>query len=289
FGKMSMMGGLRFDARHLRAEENATLGTSRQSRNYGAVSGNAGIVFRPLADVALAANIGRAWRAPNLFELFANGPHPGEARYEVGDPTLETETATSVEGSIRWQRPRIRGEISAYHNRIGRYIYLTPTSEMNGTLRVYRYLQADADLDGAEASVEIAAAAPLTLRGQVDGVRATNRETGEPLPLTPPVRTEIAAELHTSGERWADRARLEILVDSYAEQTRLDPLDFPTEGYTLVGLEAGVEGGFLPHDMRLDLLVRNVGNTHYRDFLSRYKEFALNPGRDVSIRASLAF
>ncbi|HEX7025585.1 MAG TPA: TonB-dependent receptor, partial [Gemmatimonadales bacterium] len=42
FGKMSMMGGLRFDARHLRAEENATLGSSRETRDYGAVSGNAG-------------------------------------------------------------------------------------------------------------------------------------------------------------------------------------------------------------------------------------------------------
>jgi len=33
--------------------------------------------------------------------------------------------------------------------------------------------------------------------------------------------------------------------------------------------------------------VRNVGNTAYRSFLSRYKEFALDPGRNLVLRLSL--
>ena len=34
------------------------------------------------------------------------------------------------------------------------------------------------------------------------------------------------------------------------------------------------------------LAMRNVFNTSYRSFLSRYKEFALDPGRNLIIRLS---
>jgi hypothetical protein len=37
----------------------------------------------------------------------------------------------------------------------------------------------------------------------------------------------------------------------------------------------------------VDIAVRNATNTSYRSFLSRYKEFALDPGRNVVVRASL--
>ena len=40
--------------------------------------------------------------------------------------------------------------------------------------------------------------------------------------------------------------------------------------------------------MRVDLTVRNAADASYRDFLSRYKEFALNPGRNVIVRVSTA-
>src|SRR5207247_839393 len=89
FGRMSVLAGGRVDLRHLTADPNATLGLSQETRDYTTVSGNAGVVYRPAATMALTANVGHAWRAPTLFELFSNGPHLGEARYEIGDANLE--------------------------------------------------------------------------------------------------------------------------------------------------------------------------------------------------------
>lgn len=40
---------------------------------------------------------------------------------------------------------------------------------------------------------------------------------------------------------------------------------------------------------RLDLRVSNALNAKYTDFLSRYKEFALNPGRSFVLRAGTGF
>ena len=44
-----------------------------------------------------------------------------------------------------------------------------------------------------------------------------------------------------------------------------------------------------PGPKPLDLTVRNAGNVQYRDFLSRYQAFALNPGRNIVIRLSTDF
>jgi len=97
----------------------------------------------------------------------------------------------------------------------------------------------------------------------------------------------VGAEFHRSHLSWADRFQVAAEVQAVAEQTRLDPLDVPTDGYALVNLRAGVEHPFLGRETRFDLGIHNLLDTEYRDFLSRYKAFALNPGRDVTIRLSM--
>src|SRR5213079_2938071 len=84
-GRWSALAGGRVDVRRLTTDGNATLAVAPQQRHYTDWSGDAGLVYRPIETVSLAANVGRAWRAPTLFELFSNGPHLGEARYEIGD------------------------------------------------------------------------------------------------------------------------------------------------------------------------------------------------------------
>lgn len=43
------------------------------SSDYSAVTGSLGVVSRLNRIVSLAGNLGRGWRPPNAFELFANG------------------------------------------------------------------------------------------------------------------------------------------------------------------------------------------------------------------------
>ena len=118
-------------------------------------------------------------------------------------------------------------------------------------------------------------------------MRGTNRATHEPLPLVPPARAALGAELHGTGLSWADRAYAGAEVEAATRQTRLDPLDIPTGGYTLLNLSAGFVRPLLGRICHVDLAVRNATNVSYRSFLSRYKEFALDPGRNVVLRLSL--
>lgn len=286
-GRWSLLAGGRVDLRHLATDANATLGLPAEGRDYTALSANVGLVFRPGGALALTANAGRAWRAPTLFELFANGPHLGEARYEIGDPSLEPEAATDVDVGVRWTGSRLRAEVAAYRNAVARYVFIAPTGQVRDSLRVYRYEQADALLLGAEAALELELSAALSARARAQAVRGTNRATGEPLPLVPPARAALGAELHGAGPGGAGRGSLGAEVEVVTRQTRLDPLDVPTAGYALVHLSAGVERQLAGRAARLEVAVRNAANTRYRSFLSRYKEFALDPGRNVVVRLSL--
>ena len=292
-GRVSVLAGGRVDVRRLTADSNAMLGLSAQKRDYTAFSGNVGLVYR-VGAAALTANLGRAWRAPTLFELFSNGPHLGEARYEIGDPALKPEAGTNLDVGVRWHGARIRVELAGYRNAIDRFVYITPTDSFvtvsifpPDSLRVYRYQQADARLLGGEAAVEVEVAPPLTLKARADAVRGTNRATNEPLPLVPPARAALGAELHRTALGWADRAYAGAEVEVSTRQTRLNPLDIPTGGYTLLNLSAGFVRSLFGRVCHVDLAVKNASNVSYRSFLSRYKEFALNPGRNVVLRISL--
>jgi iron complex outermembrane receptor protein len=135
----------------------------------------------------------------------------------------------------------------------------------------------------------------LTLRGRFDFVRGTNEQTGEPLPLMPPPRGDLEAELHTLGPqasgpaRGSGRAYVNVGTELVARQDRLGPFDTPTGGYALLNLGAGLARELWGREFALDVRVRNVADARYTDFLSRYKLFAYGQGRNVIFRGSMRF
>src|SRR5438093_3047157 len=184
-GRWSVLAGGRVDLRRLTADSNATLTLAPQRRDYTAWSGDAGLVYRPVETLAITANVGRAWRAPTLFELFSNGPHLGEARYEIGDPGLKREAGTNVDVAVRWQSARVRAELAAYRNAIAHFIYITPTGSFvhvtpADSLRVYRYAEADARLTGGEGRSGSTPPAPLRLPPAPAGSGAPTRPPAGP-------------------------------------------------------------------------------------------------------------
>ena len=288
-GPLSLVGGARVDGRRLTADADPTLGNTGSRLDWGAATGDLGAVVEPTEGLALIANAGRAWRAPTLFELFSSGPRIGEARYEIGRSDLNTEASFNLDAGARWERGRVRAEVDAYRNDINDYIYLAPTGDSIGGLQVYRHEQADAVLRGVEASLEVQPVTDLTLRARFDAVEGTNQLTKEPLPLMPPPRGGLAVEYQTTELSWATRLYLSVEGEKFWTQTRLSSFDLATDGYQLLHLGAGIEKRVGSRPVRLDLRVRNAGNVSYKDFLSRYKQFALNPGRNVVVRVGADF
>jgi outer membrane receptor protein involved in Fe transport len=286
FGPLSVVGGARADARSLSADATSALQLNADDRSWSATSGNLGFVLRPVSALALVANVGTGWRAPTLFDLYANGPNLADARYEIGSPTLKTERAVNLDGGLRWETNRARAELSVYQNTVDNFIYTSRTPQTVNALRVYRHIQTDARLTGAELSGEVSVTEPLSLHASYDMVRGTDRTADQPLELMPAPRAILGADLHTTNLSWARRASIGAALEINQRQTRLNPNDFPTDGYTLLNVNLGMERMVRARPVRFDVSVRNALNTSYHDYLSRYKEFAVGQGVNVILKAS---
>jgi iron complex outermembrane receptor protein len=75
-------------------------------RSFNGFSGSVGLRIPLMASTAFVANYTHAYRAPALEELYNNGPHPGNAVFEIGNPNLgKTQPMTNDNWEIsRWKR-----------------------------------------------------------------------------------------------------------------------------------------------------------------------------------------
>jgi outer membrane receptor protein involved in Fe transport len=246
-GRWALLAGVRGDARGVRPD-GVTPGLTATPRDFFSVTADVGAVFRPVAGLALSANIGRAWRAPNLLELFANGPRLGEARFDRGDPSLDPETSFNLDLGVRWDMGPVDGQLAVYRNSIDNYIFGAPTSAFEDSLRVFHYAQSDATLVGFEAQARADLLPRFAVGGRLEYTRGTDAGSDQPLPLIPPVRGVLEAELHSLHLGWFTESSVGAEVELVGRQGRLGAYriegagvtvtDVPTDGYALLGLDA---------------------------------------------------
>lgn len=290
-GRWRLSLGARYDYRQLDVEEDGDLGIDAQSREWNSLTGNVGAVFHVSDPVALVLNVGRGYRAPSSFELFSNGVHEGTTRLERGDPTLRNETSLNTDLAVRVQTGRVSAEIGGFHNRISDYIYPDPTglTDAESGYQIYDFTQGDATLTGLEASAEFHPVDAVHLRLAGDYVHGQNTALDQPLPFMPPFRLGYGIRWEGKGTGVLTAPYLDLGGESNAKQTRVDPDDYAPPGYTLVHFGAGTAVALGGTDLRFDLQIRNLFDTEYAGFLSRYKLFAPDPGRNVVLKATVGF
>ena len=286
FGAVSLVGGVRGDTRSLSSDASVPLSLAADSRNWSAFTGDVGFVIRPIPELGIVANLGTGWRAPTLFDLYTHGPNAADARYEIGNPALKSERDHSIDGGLRWASPRVRAEATVFQNSVDDYIFTSPGIDSIGGLRVFRLTQANARLTGAEFSGSVDVLPELSLRASHDFVKGVARATDAPLPLMPPPRSRVGANLHWSALSWAQRASIGAELEVNQKQTRLDAYDVPANAYTLLNVDMSVERIFRTRPTRFDIDVRNATNTTYTDFLSRYKRFSYGQGVNVIFKVA---
>jgi outer membrane receptor protein involved in Fe transport len=285
-GSWDLSGGVRGDVHHLKADANPDLAFAGDTQDASSVSANLGAVYHLSSSWSLRGNVGNAWRAPTLLERYANGPRLSEARYEIGQNDLDNETGVTFDAGLHLEASKVHGELSAFASKYSSFIYLASTGQTQDSLSVYRYQQADATLLGGEAALEVEVAGPLMLHGRADYVRGDNDDLDEPLPLIPPLRGFVGGDLRFSKLSWADAFEVGAEAELVDRQDRLSAFDTATDGYTLFHAHATLNHDFFGRGFRIDLTGRNLGDTSYRDFMSRYKGFALDQGRNIILRIS---
>ena len=94
------------------------------------VSSFAVSIGRDLSDT-LELNLGfsSVERLPSVIELFMNGPHMATGRFEVGDPTLSSETSNNFDISLNFDNGEYFAYASFFINDIDNYIALIDEDE----------------------------------------------------------------------------------------------------------------------------------------------------------------
>jgi iron complex outermembrane receptor protein len=249
------------------------------------------VLYRVARPAAIVLNVGRGYRSPTAFDLFSNGVHEGTVRFERGDSTLRNETSINTDLALRLQGKKITAEIGGFANFIDNFIFPDPSGEIDPAsgLQIFDITQGNAELTGLEAALEYHPVPFLHLRGTADYTRGQNTSTDRALPLIPPFRATYSARLEGGQRGWIESSYLSLGGESNARQTRVDPEDFAPAGYSLANVAGGVVVPLGGRSVAFDAQVRNLFNKEYANFLSRYKTYALDPGRNFIVRVTTAF
>ncbi|HYD72119.1 MAG TPA: TonB-dependent receptor [Candidatus Binatia bacterium] len=301
-GQWGLEGGLRFERREI---DNDPAG----AREFDNTSASFGAFVRPTQNWFLGATVARTQRAPTAIELFSNGPHLATANFELGNPDLGQEAATSFEVSARYERGPLRFEVNIFHIDFSDYIALvergdvwwldedTDTSDFapdEGSapagadliLPVFNFVQQDAAFTGGEVSAEarLFEFGGFAVSGDVafDLVEAAFDGGGHP-PRIPP----RALTLGLTAENDAWRGRIEA-VDT-AKQDRLAPFETPTDGYTFVNASLAFRPGGEEGAWTIRLDGRNLTDELGRVHSSFLKEDLPLPGRNVRLTVTTEF
>ena len=310
---ITVTAGARLDVRTIDAVPNErTTDPDALEADYTTLSGSLGASYALGDGVAIATNLSSGFRAPTIFELYANGVHGGVAAFQVGNPALDPERSYSGDLSFRVQRDRVTAEVTGYLNAINDYIYLENTGDVNAGsgLPVYAAAQTDALLSGIEAQVEVSARPWLQVGGSTaivdgtgDGLGAQAEDDGD-LPLLPSNTFSGFVRWVPAGTGLITNPSVEVSLKHALEQDaagRFEPFaqfdggfgppfgTASTEAYTVVDLKAKSTFEGLGTPLTLTIGVRNLFDAAYRDFLDTYKGYALSPGRDVRFTLSTRF
>ena len=197
------------------------------------------------------------------------------------------ETSLNTELGVRVTRADLTAEATGFVNVVDDYIYLRPFGSGGGAFDSLQVVQGNARLAGVEARVAYRPLRRVTVQASGDYVRGQNTAAGVPLTFIPPLRLLYGARLESEGERGGLRgAYVAATAETNARQTRLDPRDVAPPGYTVTSLAAGFTRSVPRGALTVDLSLRNAFDVRYRSFMSRYKEFALGPGRALVLRVT---
>lgn len=279
---MRLQFGLRFDLQHVRAMKNSVfqqVNHSRTSLNY---SGSIGLNHRPLPGIEVGGQFARSHRNPSVVELFSNGPHLGAGTYEIGNPSLKDEIGHGGDFFIKLERNKHTIELATFVNYFRNFIIFQPTglTDSISGYPVFRYEGDEAMLLGGELVYKTQLFQSIDLTTTLDyvnGRRASNGKSGDYLPMIPPFRLSWDVE-YDFGKGWVGAK-----MQAVAKQDRVSPDEEITNGYVLLGFNAGVRVNKLGRHV-MALRIDNALNSTYRDHLSRVEDRGFSmPGRNLNL------
>ena len=275
-GSFKLEAGARIDRTEVAVDDPA----AGPDRDFDAASASLALHWEASDAFHATLSLDRAQRAPTAEALYSDGPHVATGSYEIGDATLDVETATRAELGLHWHLGRVRVDGAVYRVDFDDFLYLAATGAEIDHLPVRQWRQADARFTGIEAEVEVALAdteaGTWDLRLFGDRVRA-ELERGGYLPRIAPPR--IGAGLAWTGGPW----RASVDATRTLRQDEVAEGESATPGYTMLDAHLAWH-----HDTdagnawEVFVDATNLLDEEARPHVSFQKDLAPLPGRGIA-------
>jgi iron complex outermembrane receptor protein len=283
-GPFRIEAGGRFEHADLTAAASTVVGNPDIERSFSTFSGSLGGTYEFAPGWRAGLNLARSARAPSADELFANGPHGGNASFELGDANLTAEKSVGLEATVTYAGQGFNLAATAYGSHFSNFIFQAPTGDVRDDLPVYAFREEPASYTGfeIEADATLGKAAGLTwgVESQADATRVRIRNFG-PAPLIPPLRLKGAV----SASRGAVAGRIEVEHDF--AHTSTAPFELPTAGFTLISASLDWHPFARRPDLTLSLAGDNLFDVNARRSTSLLKDYAPLAGRDIRLTLNL--
>lgn len=296
--------GLRYDTREV-----DPVGMS--SRKFSAFGGSLGATYKLTDTWNIAANLSRGFRAPSIFELYADGVHGGVQAYQVGNANLHEETTLGGDLSLRYKDDAAKASLTLYRTYVDNYIYLantgirrnptTGTIVATGGVPEMSNQQTDAIIEGIEFSFETYLTDTTRFEGAFEII--DGKDTAQDRDLTLMSANNLRLALHHNlgafgtlqnntlsiNMKAIDDQQIAGNQEAFAQYNTMPFGSADTAGYVLWGIGYESELSVMDYTANLGIKVDNLFDTKYRDFLDTYKGYALGMGRNISFSLRIPF
>ncbi|SIQ64440.1 iron complex outermembrane recepter protein [Chryseobacterium sp. RU37D] len=291
---------------YVRANQNRVL--TRPKLNYENISFNAGLEYRPNANFDVKFNYAKVGRTPNIAELFSDGLHHSAAVIEIGDLGLKNEQGHQFNLTVDTKFNVLKGlniSVNPYFFITKNFINEVPTGIQNtirGVFPVWSYQQIDAKMYGIDLDVSWRLTDNLTYVGKGSYVYGQDDTHNVPLILMMPPNFSNALQFNK--ENWNHfyftlenqtflrqnrfpvyNATIPVYVDGNEVDKTVD-FSTPPSGYSLWNIQAGIN---ISKNLSAGLIVNNLFDVSYRDYLNRMRFFADEAGRNFVLNFRYRF
>ncbi len=232
------------------------------------LTGNLGFNFELIEGLRLVGNYGRAFRAPNVFDLGTFGTRPGN-RFNIPNANLKPETVNSVDFGLKLQHGPWLGELIAFKSRYQDKITSVETGARtaSGQIVVQSQNATRLNLHGVEAGVKFVTEGPWSAYASATLTRGTEKLgiAEYDADRIPPLFGKVGADYRVTGV-WT----LSAYSFFAARQDRLSPRDVSdprinpagTAGYATTNVAATWN---VREELDLRLSAENLADRKYRE------------------------
>lgn len=293
-GSTVLTAGMRYDRITGDAKQKGVAQTSGLKRSDNNLSWNLGALQPVTETVNLYANLGQAYRAPDMRERFEDSPR-GDGYFHVGNPQLKPERSLSAELGIKGQNGQQQFQLATFYTRIDDFIAgrVTNLKHPQNNLPMKRTENLDkVIIYGVEGDITYPVA-DFVLDAGFTWLRGNNKQDNEPLYQMPAPELRLGiGQPADLGWSWHTGVRVVAKQDRIAKRFS-NASENKTAGFVTADAQVGYGFGQLGglSNLRLDARLSNIANKTYHEHLtegiSGYEIKA--PGRSLTLALSGSF